>query len=102
MAHLPSGPRLYLSVKVNFRVRYRGCGQPIRFAIVPKVAQQIRHRRRNKLLDRSERKSAHCTKLLFELTGEVRVKGEVPRIVRPRRKLVDEQRVVLTNEELDA
>ena len=67
--------------------------RPIRFAIGPEIAQQIRHRRRTVHLRRSQRQSAHRAQLLLELAGDAGVDGQVPRVVRTRRQLIDQQRL---------
>ena len=47
-------------------------------------------------------KSADGPQLLLELAGHASVEREVARVVRPRRQLVDQQRAVAGDEELDA
>ena len=49
-----------------------------------------------------ERQSADGAKLLFELTGEITVECHMSGVVGTWRQLVDQQRSILANEELDA
>ena len=76
--------------------------RPIGLAVGPDVAQQIGHRRRPHLPRRSQGQAADRTHLLLELARHAGVEREVPRVVRTRRDLVDEQPAVGRQEELDA
>ncbi len=102
MAHLPSGPGLGFAVQVQGNAG--GCQRrrPFGFAPLPLVAEQVRHGRRAQHRGRPERQAADGADLLLELTGHAGVDGQVARVVRARRDLVDEQRAVTRQKELDA
>ena len=68
----------------------------------PEVAQQVDHRRGHDQIARAQRQAAECSHLLLELAGVRRLDGQVPRVVRARGHLVDEQPPLGREEELDA
>ena len=102
MPHLAAGACRSFSVKVQLHVGQLTRGGPIRFAVGPEVAQQIRHRRRPQQFRRTQRQTADGAELLFELARDARVKRKVSGIVRTRRKLVDQEFVVVRQEEFHA
>jgi hypothetical protein len=91
-----------LSVQMQFYVREARGRRPVRLATEPQLSEQVGHRRRTKQVRRSERQSSDGADLLLELAGHRGIEREVPRIVRPGRKLVDEQLAVRAEEELHA
>ena len=71
------------------RVRQRR--RPIRLALLPHIAQQIRHRRRLAQIRGPERQPAHRPQLLLELARHTRINRQMPRVVRARREFVHQQ-----------
>src|SRR5947209_7353387 len=102
VSHLSRGPCLRLAVEVQLDRGERESGAPVRLALVPEVAEQVRHRRGAQQLGRAERQAADGPELLLELARRARVKGEVAGIVRARREFVDEQAAFAREEKLDA
>ena len=76
--------------------------RPVRLAVPPQIAEQIRHGSRLEHLWRSEGEAADGAQLLLELTGPAGVKCQVSGVVRTRRQLVDQQAAILRDEELHA
>src|SRR5439155_1106554 len=56
--------------------------------------EEICHRHWPEKFGRAERQAANGPKLLLELAGHARVEAEMTGVVRTRRELVDEQRVI--------
>ena len=91
MPHLPTGTRLRLAIQMQLHARIGQRRRPVRLAVAPHVAEQIRHRRRRAQFRGPERQPANGAQLLLELTRHTRVDREMPRVVRARREFVHEQ-----------
>src|SRR6185312_9019385 len=101
MTHFAPGARARFAVQMQLNVRHGSSSAPFRFALLPKVAQEIRHRGRSQLRNRSQGQPAHRAQLLLKLAGYVRVEREVTRVVRTRRKLIDQQLAIRADEKFD-
>ncbi len=91
MPHFAAGLGFVLAVEMQLDVGEGARGVPIGLAVGPEIAEQICHRGGSQLLGRSQGQSADGAMLLLELAGDTGVKGEMPRIVRPRGEFVDQQ-----------
>ena len=103
MAHLPArgGGSLAVEVKLDAGVGPE-CGVPAGLAVGPEVAQQVDHGRGHDQVGRAQRQTAEGAHLLLELAGDAGLDRQMPRVVRPRGDLVDQQTALGRQEELDA
>ena len=97
-----AGRPLAVEVERDARIAAQG-GVPPRLAagLGPQVAEQVDHRRRHHQVGRAQRQAAEGAHLLLELAGDGRLDRQVPRVVRARGDLVDQQPAVGGQEELD-
>src|SRR5215210_9122399 len=102
VAHLPAGPRRGLAVEVELDLGKAAGGGPIGLAVLPEVAQEVRHGGGAQELGRAQGEAGDGPELLLELAGDAGVEGEVAGVVRARRQLVDQQPAVAGQEHLDA
>ena len=94
MPHFPPHARRRFPVEMQLDVRHGQRRGPIGLAVLPEVAQQVGHGRRPQQFGGAQRQPADGPHLLLELAGHGGVDGEVARVVRARRQLVDEQPAV--------
>ncbi len=94
MAHFPPGAGNHFAIKMQLHIGEGDGARPIGLTFAPQISQQVRHRGGSELLHRAERKKADGSKLLLELAGQICIEGEVSRVVRARRELIDQQAAV--------
>src|SRR5262249_9226738 len=99
--HLAAGARATLAIEMQANARLRQCGLERRRPVLPELAEQIEDRARPEHGRVAKRQVAHGANDLLELARRARDFGLVIRVVRPRRKLVDEERPVREQEHLD-
>src|SRR5438270_564526 len=87
------------TVRGRARVAAEG-GLPVRLAAGPEVAQQVDHRGRRDQVGLPQRQAAQGAHLLLERARDRRLDGQVSRVVRPGRHLVDDQVAEGREEEL--
>ena len=107
VAHLAGAAGVGLAVDVELGAGNGGDAGPVglaldAFLVEPLVAEDVEHHGVGVLLRGAERKAGHRADLLFVLARDARVDRGVAGVVRTGSKLVDEDRAVFKDEELDA
>src|SRR4029450_10459536 len=86
----------------NMTVGQRSATGTVGYGNRPEIAQKIGHGGRLEQFRRSQRPSAYSADLLLELTRATGVERQMPRVVRTRRDLVDQQASVFGEEKFNA
>jgi hypothetical protein len=94
-----------LPYRCSFDLRLSQHRSPIRRLPVrpaqPQIAQQVCHRRRPVIPRIPQRQPAHRAQLLLKLARRARFNRQMPRVMRPWRKLIHQQPPVAREEQLD-
>ena len=78
MPHFSPRLRIRFAVQMQFDVWRRQSLIPIWFTVLPRVSQQVSHRRWFDSGGRSERQPADGSQVLFKLARDVGLDGQVP------------------------
>src|SRR5262245_46305719 len=103
MPHLPPSTSLTLPIEMQSSPRNRKSKvKARRLRAKPPIAKKVSHGRRRMKLSTTERKPSHGPNELLKLANATSDLGGVKAVVRPRSKLIDVDRAVLSQKELNS